>query len=113
MQSSCTGKAVDIRDGVRGDRGSPPPAVFRNGVPRQPRKFDDSTSSDNRTRRSSMRILQTMIRVRDLERSLQFYRDVLGMQKQKHKNKPKKIFTLAFVGYADESREAAFELTYN
>src|SRR3569832_1814869 len=60
-----------------------------------------------------MRILQTMIRVGDLERSLQFYTDVLGMRLLRRKDYPEGKITLAFVGYADESREAAIELTYN
>src|SRR3569832_2372956 len=59
-----------------------------------------------------MRILHTMIRVGDLERSLQFYTAVLGMRLLRRKDYPEGKFTLAFVGYADESREAAIELTY-
>ena len=60
-----------------------------------------------------MRILHTMLRVGDLERSLQFYCDVLGMQLLRKKDYPGGKFTLAFVGYGPESEGAVIELTYN
>jgi lactoylglutathione lyase len=60
-----------------------------------------------------MRLLHTMIRVGNLERSIQFYTDVLGMKLLRKKDYPEGKFTLAFVGYRDESEEAAVELTYN
>jgi lactoylglutathione lyase len=60
-----------------------------------------------------MRILHTMIRVGDLERSLQFYTEVLGMSLLRRQDYPDGKFTLAFVGYGDESDEAVIELTYN
>lgn len=60
-----------------------------------------------------MRILHTMIRVGDLERSLKFYTEVLGMQVLRRKDYPDGRFTLAFVGYGPESEQAALELTYN
>jgi lactoylglutathione lyase len=60
-----------------------------------------------------MRILHTMLRVADLERSLKFYTDVLGMRVLRRKDYPEGRFTLAFVGYGDESEEAALELTHN
>ena len=60
-----------------------------------------------------MRILHTMLRVGDLERSIAFYTRVLGMQLLRRKDYPDGKFTLAFVGYDDESKEAALELTYN
>jgi len=60
-----------------------------------------------------MRILHTMIRVGDLERSLAFYTDVLGMRLLRRKDYPEGRFTLAFVGYGDESETAAIELTHN
>jgi len=60
-----------------------------------------------------MRILHTMIRVGDLERSLQFYTEVLGMSLLRRRDYPDGKFTLAFVGYGDESDEAVIELTYN
>ena len=60
-----------------------------------------------------MRILHTMIRVGNLERSLAFYTDVLGMRLLHRTDFPEGRFTLAFVGYEDESRGAAIELTYN
>jgi len=60
-----------------------------------------------------MRVLHTMIRVGDLERSLKFYTDVLGMKLLRRKDYPDGKFTLAFVGYGPESEQAVIELTYN
>ncbi|PZU94424.1 MAG: lactoylglutathione lyase [Pseudanabaena sp.] len=60
-----------------------------------------------------MRVLHTMIRVGDLERSLDFYSNVLGMQILRRKDYPNGRFTLAFVGYGDESSNAVIELTHN
>ena len=60
-----------------------------------------------------MRILHTMIRVGDLEKSIQFYTEVLGMKLLRRKDYPEGEFTLAFVGYGDESSDAVIELTYN
>ena len=60
-----------------------------------------------------MRILHTMFRVGDLDRSLAFYTDVLGMKLLRRQDYPDGRFTLAFVGYGPESDEAALELTHN
>ena len=60
-----------------------------------------------------MRILHTMLRVGDLQRSLDFYTNVLGMKLLRRKDYPEGRFTLAFVGYADESQTAVLELTHN
>ncbi|PZV17025.1 MAG: lactoylglutathione lyase [Pseudanabaena sp.] len=60
-----------------------------------------------------MRVLHTMIRVGDLERSLDFYSNVLGMKILRRKDYPNGHFTLAFVGYGDESSNAVIELTHN
>jgi lactoylglutathione lyase len=60
-----------------------------------------------------MRILHTMLRVGDLQRSLDFYTSVLGMQVLRKKDYPDGRFTLAFVGYGDESETAVLELTHN
>lgn len=60
-----------------------------------------------------MRILHTMIRVADLERSIKFYTDIMGMKLLRQKDYPEGKFSLAFVGYEDESQAAAIELTYN
>lgn len=60
-----------------------------------------------------MRILHTMLRVGNLERSLQFYTQVLGMRELRRKDYPEGKFTLAFVGYQDESQGAVLELTHN
>jgi lactoylglutathione lyase len=60
-----------------------------------------------------MRILHTMLRVGDLNRSIDFYTQVLGMTLLRRKDYPEGRFTLAFVGYGDESKQAAIELTHN
>lgn len=60
-----------------------------------------------------MRILHTMLRVGDLEKSIAFYTTVLGMRLLRRRDFPEGKFTLAFVGYGDESDEAALELTHN
>lgn len=60
-----------------------------------------------------MRLLHTMIRVGNLEKSIAFYTDVLGMTLLRKKDYPDGRFTLAFVGYGPESEQAAIELTHN
>lgn len=60
-----------------------------------------------------MRILHTMLRVVDLEKSLDFYTGVLGMKLLRRNDYPDGKFTLAFVGYTDEDRGAVIELTHN
>ena len=60
-----------------------------------------------------MRILHTMLRVGDLERSLGFYTGVMGMQLLHTTDRPEQKYTLAFVGYGNESHGAVLELTYN
>ena len=60
-----------------------------------------------------MRILHTMLRVGDLQRSIDFYTQVLGMRLLRQKDYPDGKFTLAFVGYGPESEQAVIELTYN
>ena len=59
------------------------------------------------------RILHTMIRVGNLDRSIEFYTKVLGMRLLRREEYPEGKFTLAFVGYQDESEGAVIELTYN
>jgi lactoylglutathione lyase len=60
-----------------------------------------------------MRILHTMLRVGDLDRSLKFYREVLGMKLLRTTDRPDQKYKLAFVGYDDEDRASVLELTYN
>ncbi|QQZ28332.1 lactoylglutathione lyase [Thiothrix subterranea] len=60
-----------------------------------------------------MRILHTMLRVGDLDRSIAFYTNVLGMQLLRRKDYPAGEFTLAFIGYGDETENTVLELTYN
>ena len=60
-----------------------------------------------------MRILHTMLRVGDLQRSVDFYTKVMGMALLRTTDRPEQKYTLAFVGYGDESRGAVLELTYN
>jgi lactoylglutathione lyase len=60
-----------------------------------------------------MRLLHTMIRVNDLEQSLRFYCDALGMKLLRRQDYPAGEFTLAFVGYGDEGETAVIELTWN
>jgi lactoylglutathione lyase len=60
-----------------------------------------------------MRILHTMLRVGDLQRSIHFYTGVMGMQLLHTTDRPAQKYTLAFVGYGDESSGAVLELTYN
>ena len=62
---------------------------------------------------SAYRFLHTMIRVRDLNKSLRFYTELLGMQVIRQKDYESGRFTLAFVGYGDESAGTVIELTHN
>jgi lactoylglutathione lyase len=60
-----------------------------------------------------MRILHTMLRVGDLERSIAFYTEALGMKLLRRRDYPDGKFTLAFLGYGPEESHTAIELTYN
>ena len=66
-----------------------------------------STVSEN------YRLLHTMLRVRDLKKSLDFYTRLLGMKLLRQKDYPSGEFTLVFVGYGDEASDAVIELTHN
>ena len=60
-----------------------------------------------------MRLLHTMIRVGNLQKSIQFYTETLGMKLLRQKDYPAGKFSLAFVGYGDEKHNSVIELTYN
>ncbi len=60
-----------------------------------------------------MRMLHTMLRVGDLQGSIDFYTQILGMKLLRQKDYPDGRFTLAFVGYGDESDNTVIELTHN
>ncbi len=60
-----------------------------------------------------MRLLHTMLRVGNLQRSIDFYTKILGMKLLRQKDYPEGKFTLAFVGYGDESNNTVIELTHN
>ena len=60
-----------------------------------------------------MRILHTMIRVGNLDKSIAFYTEILGMQLLRRQDYPEGRFTLAFVGYGDEEHHTVLELTHN
>lgn len=60
-----------------------------------------------------MRLLHTMLRTGNLQRSIDFYTEVLGMTLLRQKEYPEGEFTLAFLGYGDEAQNTVIELTYN
>lgn len=60
-----------------------------------------------------MRLLHTMLRVGNLDTSIEFYSSVLGMKLLRRKDYPDGEFTLAFVGYGDEDKNTVIELTHN
>ncbi|RAP31915.1 lactoylglutathione lyase [Candidatus Marinamargulisbacteria bacterium SCGC AG-414-C22] len=60
-----------------------------------------------------MRLLHVMLRVRNLEKTISFYQDIFGMKLLRQKDYPTGRFTLAFMGYNDESKETVLEFTHN
>jgi len=71
------------------------------------------SDTNAQTDTSKFRLLHTMIRVKDLEKSIDFYTRLLGMKLMRKTDYPSGEFTLAFVGYGDESNDAVIELTHN
>jgi lactoylglutathione lyase len=72
-----------------------------------------AASRTNREQSHSMRLLHTMLRVGDLQRSIDFYTQVLGMQLLRKSENPEYKYSLAFVGYENNPAQAEIELTYN
>lgn len=72
-----------------------------------------TTESLTKANKLPVRVLHAMLRVLDIERSISFYTNMLGMQLFRKENYPSGRFTLAFVGYGDESNGAVIELTHN
>ncbi|MDT7950447.1 MAG: lactoylglutathione lyase [Acetobacteraceae bacterium] len=62
---------------------------------------------------SQLRTLHTMLRVKDLEKSVEFYTKGMGMKELRRREVPEGKYTLVFVGYAEESEQSAIELTFN
>jgi lactoylglutathione lyase len=79
----------------------------------EPFKRRDHEARPSQPKGTTMRILHTMLRVGDLDRSLKFYSEVLGMRLLRRNDYPDGKFTLAFIGYGDESEGAVIELTHN
>src|SRR2546429_5355364 len=79
----------------------------------RPQQLRLSRADQRKPIRKAMRILHTMLRVGDLQRSIRFYTNVLGMKMLRTTDRPEQKYTLAFVGYGDESEHAVLELTYN
>src|SRR5258705_361106 len=102
---------------ARRSRRAAPSRRARRGCARRPRAL--ARRSLRLSRHSgkrycaAMRMLHTMLRVGNLERSLRFYCDVLGMRLLRRKDYPDGRFTLAFVGYGNESDHTVVELTHN
>jgi lactoylglutathione lyase len=70
-------------------------------------------SADGTTAKTGYRMLHTMIRVKDLDKSIAFYTGALGMKVLRKRDVPEGKYTLAFVGYGDEEDSTVVELTYN
>lgn len=73
----------------------------------------ETTTAAPAVQADKFRLLHTMIRVKDLDKSLDFYTRLLGMKELRKKDFPGGKFTLAFVGYGDEDHDAVIELTHN
>lgn len=76
-------------------------------------KVDSQKGKDMSDQTTSFRLLHTMVRVQDLDRSIDFYTRLLGMKLLRRREFEAARFTLAFLGYGDEETEAVIELTYN
>src|ERR1700686_1953135 len=87
--------------------------MFRRTGPAPIAVRERKTMSWSSSSPAPMRILHTMLRVGNLQHSIDFYTDVLGMKVLRTTDRPEQKYTLAFVGYGDESQHAVLELTYN
>ena len=74
---------------------------------------DTATRAADAVEPGTSRFLHTMLRVKDLDKSLQFYTEQLGMKLLRKRDYPTGKFTLAFVGYGDENDSTVVELTHN
>jgi lactoylglutathione lyase len=86
-------------------------SVAHNALSTQ--KLESMMNSESTNAVIPSRILYTMIRVADLDRSVAFYKNALGMNELRRENFSEGRFTLVFMGYGDESASAVIELTYN
>ena len=97
MEAAGIRPTEQVFDEIRGELGR---AIASRGTPQG-------------ERRTTMRFLHTMIRVNDLDETLKFYCDALGMKLLRRNDYPNGKFTLAFVGYGDERDNTVVELTHN
>lgn len=108
--------STDIHYVVQGRFNMPEDAQFTTPAMVEAQMMEQApkrTSSPRLMELANARMLHTMLRVRDLDRSLAFYTVMLGMQLLRRKDFPDGRFTLAFVGYGDEDSTTVIELTYN
>ena len=91
----------------------PEPGAPIVSQPAQARQTDDNHRSPFHPRNFTMRFLHTMLRVGDLQRSIDFYTQVLGMQLLRRSENPDYQYSLAFLGYEGNPAQAELELTYN
>ncbi len=104
-------KIVNLREHVVESANEPAAPGPRAAAQRDSGYIDGLVLSPNRE--CTMRLLHTMLRVGDLDRSIAFYTEMLGMKLLRRDDYPDGKFTLAFVGYTDERDGTVLELTHN